>query len=208
VTPFERITAGSNVSLRVEVTPVRHATTEQLEQAFEQAASARRKKQAPRGDALMASARRVLDLRDEALTAEPCPTPVLRRVQGWFAGRPRTLARRLLALVFDSGGSPVPAVRGALPAPRTLRYSSDGATVDVQVRGAAPKGRTLHLAVHPALPRLEVRVKTGRSGPGQRMTLDASGTGEVRLPAKAARIDASFQLGGVETFRIEGVRLS
>ena len=191
---------------------MRHATAEHLEQAFEQAASARRKNSKSDGvkgerNGLVASARRVLDLREELRAAEPCPTPVLRRVQGWFAARPRGLAQRLLALVFDSNASAAPATRGAATAPRTLRYAADGATVDIQVRGAAAKGRTLHLAVHPALPRLEVRVRSGRRAPVKRIALDATGTGELRLPAKAGRVDASFRLGGAETFRIEGLLL-
>jgi hypothetical protein len=193
---------------------VRHATSEQLEQAFEQAASARRKNPAAREaqQGLVASARRVLELREEALAAESCPVPVLRRVQGWFAARPRGLAQRVLALVFDSSASAVPAVRGALTAPRTLRYAADGATVDVQVRGTPAKGRTLHLAVHPSPPNLEVRIQSGRRGPAsqrtdKRLKLDTTGTGEVRLPKKPGRIDASFHMGGAEAFRIEGLLL-
>jgi hypothetical protein len=156
---------------------------------------------------LAASARRVLDLRSEVLAAEPCPAPVLRRIQGWYAARPRSLARRLLALVFDSAASAAPAVRGAATAPRTLRYSSDGATVDVQVRETRPAGRTLHVAVFPAPPTLEVHVRADRRGPGKRLALDASGTGELKLPATAARLDASFRIGGVESFRIAGLQL-
>lgn len=185
---------------------MRHATAEQLEQAFEQAAGTRRGKQAP-ANVLAASARCVLDLRSEVLAAEPCPAPVLRKVQGWYAARPRSLARRLLALVFDSAESAAPAMRGSTPAPRTLRYSSDGATVDVQVREARPTGRTLHVAVSPAPPTLEVHVRADRRGPGKRLALDASGTGELKLPVKATRLDASFRIGGVESFRIAGLKL-
>jgi hypothetical protein len=185
---------------------VRHATAEQLEQAFAAAARARRGAQAP-GSELERSARRVLDLRSEVLAAEPCPAPVLRRIQGWYAARPRSVARGLLALIFDSASSPVPAMRGGAAAPRTLRYAADGATVDVQVRDARPNGRTLHVAVSPAPPQLEVHVRAGRSGPGKRLKLDAAGTGELKLPAKTASVDASFRVAGVESFRIAGLKL-
>jgi hypothetical protein len=52
-----------------------------------------------------------------------------------------------------------------------------------------------------------MRVRAGRKGPGRRLVLDRAGTGELPLPAKVTRLDASFCVAGVESFRITDLRL-
>ena len=190
---------------------MRHASAQDLERAFESAA--RPGGAAASADPVTAAARRVLDLRREGLAAEPCPPAVLNRLSGWLAARPRGVAERMLALVFDSGTATVPAMRGASLAPRTLRFAAGGAKVDVQVRPAPSRARVLHVAVQPAVPGLSVEAGTPRGRPGKRAsgrhaTLDAVGTGELRVGAAASRVDLRFRLGGVETFRIDGVPLA
>jgi hypothetical protein len=192
---------------------VRHATTDQLEQAFDLAAHPGRVGGAVAANPWVASARRVLDLRREERAAEPCPPAVLSRMAGWLAARPRGVAERLLALVFDSGTSAAPALRGASRAPRTLRFAAGGAKVDVQVRPSPPRAQVLHVAVQPAIPGLSVEAGTPRGKPGKRpagrrAALDAVGTGELRLSAATTQVDLSFRLGGVETFRIQGLPLT
>jgi hypothetical protein len=69
------------------------------------------------------------------------------------------------------------------------------------------------VAVQPAVPGLSVEAATPRGKPGKRSSgrhaaLDAVGTGELRLSTANARVDLSFRLGGVETFRIQGLPLT
>jgi hypothetical protein len=195
---------------------VRQASATDLERAFEQAA--RGGAAGTPADALTRSVRRVLDLRREGLAAEPCPPAVLQRLSGWLAARPRGVAERLLALVFDSGTATVPALRGGATAPRTLRFAAGGAKVDVQVRPTPSRERVLHVAVQPAVPGLSVEVGTPRGRPGKgasrrrgtgrHATLSPVGTGELRIGAATSRVDLRFRLGKVETFRIQGVPLT
>lgn len=185
---------------------MRSATPEALERAFDLASRAKDRSDPSLPDPLAREARCVLDARREDLAAERCPAPILARVQSWFAARPRGLAARILDLVFDSGSEAVPAVRGRA-APRTLRYAAEGAVVDLQVREGADKGRVLHVAVTPAIPGASFEVRALPKGAPRRVALDASGTGQVGLPARARRVAASVRVGTSESLRIQNLRL-
>ena len=177
-------------------------SAERFDQAFEQAARIRDASAPELRDAEVAWAWGVLEARRAAGRTEPCPAHVVRRLEGLLASRPQSVVGRLMALVFDSGSSAAPAMRGTAVAPRTMRFASDDATIDIQVRVGQRKGHVLHVAVTPAQPGLEFVVQPLPRGADRRAQLDADGVGRVSLPSRATSVRAHVRVVGREAFRI------
>ena len=152
-------------------------------------------------------ARRILDARREGLAAEPCPRPVRRRIEGWFAApRPGSVSRWLRA-VFDSRCAPLPAARGARGATRTLRYVGRGSTVDLQIQTSHARGTVLHVAVNPPCPGATVEVRVPHRGPPRRAILDGDGTVDLPLPADIGALSVTLRFVSSQTVRVPTLRL-
>jgi hypothetical protein len=186
---------------------VHQASPEEFARAIARAAEARGPDDPALGDPLVRQAYAIVHARRTDLASETCPDDVKARVQGLFGARPRSTVGAVLSLVLDSAAAPARAARGIARTDRVLRYSGEGATVDLQVRPSAEGDRRVYVAVTPPVHGMTFEMKGIPHGGARQVLLDDSGVGELDLPWRARCASASFLVEGGEAFRIESIDL-
>lgn len=172
--------------------------------AFEAAAGRGAGAAAP--DPLRRFAARVVAAGRRLAQAPTCPLAALRRAEALFQAPAARGVARLLALVFDSFHSPLPAVRG-LAGPRLLRFAQDQDQLDVEVWPEVDGGHRLRIAAPLTAAGGALTAQVTGGPRAVRVSLDASGVGELRLPSAVRRFQVVLRTGRRERARTPEVLL-